>query len=61
MPPPPPPGAKSSAPTLDENYLGKKLGELAADKRPPEQVRAEIGAWALSAHAVMSEDAFVGI
>ncbi|HYR79861.1 MAG TPA: patatin-like phospholipase family protein [Candidatus Dormibacteraeota bacterium] len=61
MPPPPPPGAKSPAPTLDENYLGKKLGELAADKRPAEQVRAEIGAWALSAHAVMSEDAFVSI
>jgi NTE family protein len=61
MPPPPPPGAKSPPPTLDENYLGKKLGELAAGKRPPEQVRAEIGAWALSAHAVMSEDAFVSI
>jgi NTE family protein len=61
MPPPPPPGAKSPAPTLDENYLGKKLGELAAGKRPPDQVRAEIGAWALSAHAVMSEDAFVSI
>jgi NTE family protein len=59
MPPPPPPGAKS--PTLDENYLGKKLGELAAGKRPPEQVRAEIGAWALSAHPVMPEDAFVSI
>jgi len=59
MPPPPPPGGTS--PTLDENYLGKKLGELAGAKRPPEQVRAEIGAWALSAHAVMSEDAFVSI
>jgi NTE family protein len=61
MPPPPPPGAKSPAPTLDENYLGKKLGELAAAKRPPDQVRAEIGAWALATHAVMSEDAFVSI
>jgi NTE family protein len=61
MPPPPPPGANSPPPMLDENYLGKKLGELAAGNRPPEQVRAEIGAWALSAHAVMSEDAFVSI
>ena len=61
MPPPPPPGAKSPPPKLDENYLGKKLGELAAGKRPPEQVRAEIGAWAVSAHPVMSEEAFVSI
>ena len=61
MPPPPPPGANSPPPTLDENYLGKKLGELATGNRPPEQVRAEIGAWALAAHAVMSEDAFVSI
>jgi NTE family protein len=61
MPPPPPPGAKTPRTTLDENYLGKKLGELATGNRPPEQVRAEIGAWALAAHAVMSEDAFVSI
>ena len=41
--------------------LGKKLSELADGKRRPEQVRAEIGAWALSARPVMSEDTFVGI
>jgi len=58
---PPPSAAGSPPPMLDEAMLGKKLGELAAGKRPPEQVRAEIGAWALSAHPVLSEDAFVGL
>ena len=61
MPPPPPSGAESPPPMLDEAMLGKKLSDIAEGKRPPEQVRGEIGAWALSAHAVMSEDAFVAI
>jgi NTE family protein len=61
MPPPPPSGTKSQPPMLDEAMLGKKLRELAEGKRPPAQVRAEIGAWASSAHPVMSEDAFVNI
>ena len=48
-------------PKFDEAMFAKKVGELAAGKRPPDQVRSEIGAWALSAHPMMSEDAFVAI
>jgi NTE family protein len=58
---PPPSNAKSPPPAFDAAMFTKKIGELAAGNRPPEQVRTEIGAWALSTHPMMPEDEFVAI
>jgi NTE family protein len=49
----------SSAQAPDLAMLISKMQELVTSRRPPEQVRAEIGAWALEAKTLMSEDVWV--
>lgn len=56
-PPTPNPGANQPAPDLA--MLISKMQELVSGRRPPEQVRVEIGAWALKAHTQLSEDAWL--
>ena len=59
---PPPPRASTPAsapPPPDLSMLTRKFQEMASGKRPLEQIRAEIGAWALKAHPVVTEDQFV--
>ena len=46
-------------PTPDLSVLITKLQELVSGRRPPEQARAEIGAWALTAQTMMSEEVWV--
>jgi NTE family protein len=48
----------STGPAPDLTTLVTKMLEAASGKRPAEEVRAEIGAWALSSPA-MSEDEFI--
>lgn len=55
----PSPAAESHAKAPDLSVLITKIQELVSGRRPPEQVRAEIGAWALKAPTLLSEDAFV--
>ena len=43
----------------DMSVLFAKMAEAVSGVRPAEQVRAEIGAWALSAETVMSEQEFI--
>src|SRR5208337_3968963 len=43
----------------DMSVLLAKMAEAVSGVRPAEQVRAEIGAWALSAETVMSEQEFI--
>jgi NTE family protein len=43
----------------DLAVLFAKMAEAVSGARPAEQVRAEIGAWALSAEATMSEQEFI--
>jgi NTE family protein len=49
----------AGGPAPDLTILITKLIETVSGKRPPEDARAEIGAWALSAPA-MSEEEFIG-
>jgi NTE family protein len=44
----------------DMSVLFAKMAEAISGARPAEQVRAEIGAWALSAGTSMSEKEFIG-
>ena len=53
---PPPPGAGATRP--DMGKLIAFMAELSAGKRPAAEIRAEIGAWALSVSTV-SEEAFI--
>ena len=46
-------------PTPDLSTLITKMQELVSGRRPPEQARAEIGAWALTAPTMMSEEVWV--
>ncbi len=55
--PPSPSQLLGSAPP-DLTTLVTKMAEAASGKRPPEETRAEIGAWALQA-STMSEDTFI--
>jgi NTE family protein len=48
-----------SGPAPDLATLINKMQELVSGRRPPEQARAEIGAWALTAPTMMSEDVWV--
>lgn len=43
----------------DMSVLFAKMAEAVSGARPAEQVRAEIGAWALSAETIMSEKEFI--
>ena len=43
----------------DMSVLFAKMGEAVSGARPAEQVRAEIGAWALSAETILSEKEFI--
>ncbi len=55
----PTPSAASNQQAPDLTMLVTKMQELVSGQRPPEQVRVEIGAWALKAHTQMSEEAWV--
>jgi NTE family protein len=50
---------RPTMPTPDLSVLITKLQELVSGRRPPEQARAEIGAWALTAQTMMSEEVWV--
>jgi NTE family protein len=52
------PAGPNQAPP-DLATLISKMQELVSSKRPPEQVRAEMGAWALTVKTQLSEDAWV--
>jgi NTE family protein len=51
--------AESNQAPPDLATLISKMQELVSSKRPPEQVRAEMGAWALTVKTQLSEDAWV--
>lgn len=55
---PKPAGPRQGRPAPDLTILMRKMAEAQSGERPAEQVRAEIGAWAI-AQAPMSEDAFI--
>src|SRR5579872_53247 len=53
--PKPPPWQKPP----DLSFLATKLAEMNAGKRPRQDIRAEIGAWAMRVHPVITETEFV--
>jgi NTE family protein len=57
--PAPPPSIEPAAPPPDLSFLLGKFQEMNSDKRPQEQIRAEIGAWALKVRPIITEDQFV--
>jgi len=51
--------SRPTMPTPDLSTLISKMQELVSGRLPPEQARAEIGAWALEAQTLMSEEVWV--
>lgn len=55
------PARKPAGPPPNIRPLFIKLRELAAGKQPPDEVRKEIGAWAMKTHTKLTQEQFVAI